>query len=113
MEELDSRFDRSYWLQEPADIIARNLPRYAEAKQTRDSLSIHTEYYPARGATLISVIADDHPGLFSASPGPSAWPGPTSSTHASTPPASARRSTISWCRTRWASRSARKTSSPA
>ncbi len=65
MEELDSRFDRSYWLQEPADIIARNLPRYADAKRSRDSLSIHTEYYPARGATLISVIANDHPGLFS------------------------------------------------
>ncbi|TIX48905.1 [protein-PII] uridylyltransferase [Alteraurantiacibacter aquimixticola] len=62
--ELDSRFDRDYWMAEPADIIAINLPHYAAAKRLEDSLSIHTEYYPARGATLITVMGDDHPGLF-------------------------------------------------
>ncbi|MCL6250148.1 [protein-PII] uridylyltransferase [Altererythrobacter sp. KTW20L] len=64
LKELDDRFDRDYWLQEPADIIAINLPQYAMARDTKNSLSIHTGYYPARGATLISVMGDDHPGLF-------------------------------------------------
>ncbi|MES2700776.1 MAG: [protein-PII] uridylyltransferase [Pseudomonadota bacterium] len=64
LDELDDRFDRNYWLQEPADIIAINLPHYARARDVRDALSIHTEYYPARGATLITVMGDDHPGLF-------------------------------------------------
>jgi [protein-PII] uridylyltransferase len=64
LEELDSRFDRDYWLQEPADIIAINLPQYARAMREKNSLSIHTGYYPARGATLITVMGDDHPGLF-------------------------------------------------
>ena len=64
IDELDDRFDRDYWLQEPADIIAINLPHYAAAQRLGHSLSIHTEYYPARGATLISVTGDDHPGLF-------------------------------------------------
>ncbi len=64
VEELDSRFDRDYWMAEPADIIAINLPHYAAAKRLNHNLSIHTEYYPARGATLITVIGDDHPGLF-------------------------------------------------
>ncbi|MFC3100164.1 [protein-PII] uridylyltransferase [Altererythrobacter lauratis] len=65
LDELDARFDRDYWLQEPADIIAINLPHYAEAMRQKQSLAIHTAYYPARGATLITVMGDDHPGLFS------------------------------------------------
>ena len=64
VEELDSRFDRDYWMTEPSDIIAINLPHYAAAKRLNHSLSIHAEYYPARGATLITVLGDDHPGLF-------------------------------------------------
>ena len=62
--ELEARFDRNYWLQEPADIIAKNLPIYAKARDNNNLLTIHTEYYPARGATLITVMGDDHPGLF-------------------------------------------------
>ncbi|MXO88358.1 [protein-PII] uridylyltransferase [Alteraurantiacibacter aestuarii] len=64
VQELDSRFDRDYWMAEPADIIAINLPHYEAAKRLEHKLSIHAEYYPARGATLITVIGDDHPGLF-------------------------------------------------
>jgi [protein-PII] uridylyltransferase len=64
IEELDARFDDSYWIAEPEDIIALNLNHYAAAKQVQDRLSIHAEVYPARGATLVTVIADDHPGLF-------------------------------------------------
>jgi [protein-PII] uridylyltransferase len=61
---LDDRFDRNYWLQEPADIIAINLRHYAAAKEVAQPLYIHAEYYPARGATLVTVMGDDHPGLF-------------------------------------------------
>ncbi|MBO9498129.1 MAG: [protein-PII] uridylyltransferase [Novosphingobium sp.] len=64
MDELDDRFDDSYWIAEPEDIIALNLAQYAEAKGLETRLSIHCEYYAARGATLVTVIADDHPGLF-------------------------------------------------
>ena len=64
LEELSDRFDDDYWLSEPADIIALNLPHYAAARDARHPLSIHAEYYPARGATLITVLGDDHPGLF-------------------------------------------------
>lgn len=64
MDELNDRFDDSYWIAEPEDIIALNLVHYAAAKALNDRLSIHCEYYAARGATLVTVIGDDHPGLF-------------------------------------------------
>ena len=64
MEELDDRFDDAYWIAEPEDVIALNIPQYAAAKAREDHLSIHAQYYPARGATLVTVIGDDHPGLF-------------------------------------------------
>src|SRR3546814_14805432 len=40
------------------------MPLYAMAKRNEDKLTIHAEYYAARGATLVTVIGDDHPGLF-------------------------------------------------
>ncbi|KQM22107.1 [protein-PII] uridylyltransferase [Novosphingobium sp. Leaf2] len=52
----------AYWIAEPEDVIARNLVQIVASKD--DPLSIFTEYYPARGATLVTVIASDHPGLF-------------------------------------------------
>jgi [protein-PII] uridylyltransferase len=64
VEELDDRFDDAYWIAEPEDIIALNLLHYAAAKQHTTRLTIHCEFYPARGATLVTVIADDHPGIF-------------------------------------------------
>jgi [protein-PII] uridylyltransferase len=64
MEDLDGRFDDAYWIAEPEDIIALNLVNYAAAKTIEGRLSISAQYYPARGATLVTVIADDHPGLF-------------------------------------------------
>ncbi|MEO0462801.1 MAG: [protein-PII] uridylyltransferase [Pseudomonadota bacterium] len=54
----------AYWIAEPEDIIARNLVQYEEANQIEDALSIHCEVDEERGATLVSVIAPDHPGLF-------------------------------------------------
>ncbi|MHA6316281.1 [protein-PII] uridylyltransferase [Altererythrobacter sp. CAU 1778] len=58
------RFYDSYWIAEAEDIIARNLVHFDAAQEAGHSLSIHCEYYAARGATLVTVIADDHPGLF-------------------------------------------------
>ncbi|AZI36210.1 protein-PII uridylyltransferase [Caenibius tardaugens NBRC 16725] len=54
----------AYWIAEPEDIIALNLVQFRAARELDDSLSIHCEYYPARGATLVTVISTDHPGLF-------------------------------------------------
>ncbi|MEO6388198.1 MAG: [protein-PII] uridylyltransferase [Croceibacterium sp.] len=64
LEDLEDRFDDAYWIAEPEDIIALNIPHYAAAKAHDRNLSIHAQYYPARGATLVTVIGDDHPGLF-------------------------------------------------
>ena len=64
IDELQDRFDDAYWIAEPEDIIALNMPIYAAAKRAEDKLSIHAQFYPARGATLVTVIGDDHPGLF-------------------------------------------------
>jgi [protein-PII] uridylyltransferase len=64
LDDLNDRFDDAYWIAEPEDVIALNIPQYAEAKAREDHLSIHAQYYPARGATLVTVIGDDHPGLF-------------------------------------------------
>ncbi len=52
----------AYWIAEPEDIIAMNLRQLARAGHS--SLDIATEYYAARGATLVTVLATDHPGLF-------------------------------------------------
>ena len=52
----------SYWIAEPADIIAMNLTELAKADGA--PLAIATSYDSARAATLVSVFAADHPGLF-------------------------------------------------
>ena len=66
--DLVDRYARSmgdaYWVAEPADIAARNIVHYAAAREAGDKLSIFDQYYEARGATLVTVIASDHPGLF-------------------------------------------------
>ena len=54
----------AYWIAEPEDIIAKNLIQYEEARRLDEQLSIHCEVDEERGATLVSVIAADHPGLF-------------------------------------------------
>lgn len=52
----------AYWIAEPEDIIAMNLQQLDIALD--EPLSVETHYYPARGATLVTVLAADHPGLF-------------------------------------------------
>ncbi|MFB0612164.1 [protein-PII] uridylyltransferase [Aurantiacibacter poecillastricola] len=64
VESLEDRFDDAYWIAEPEDVIAINLPHYEAARQAEHSLSIHAQYYEALCATLVTVIGDDHPGLF-------------------------------------------------
>ena len=59
---LAKLFNDAYWIAEPEDIIAKNLAQLEAAKGA--PLDVHTEYYAARGATLVTVIASDHPGLF-------------------------------------------------
>jgi len=54
----------AYWIAEPEDIIASNLVQYDAAAATEHHLSIHCEVDETRGATRVSVIAADHPGLF-------------------------------------------------
>ncbi len=56
------RFPESYWIAEPDDILVRNAHHVADAGDKL--LSVSAEVYPARGATLITVNAADHAGLF-------------------------------------------------
>ena len=56
------QFNDAYWIAEPDDVIASNLAQLDRAAGR--SLDVQTEYYAARGATLVTVIAADHPGLF-------------------------------------------------
>lgn len=59
---LSRRMPEAYWIAEPDDIIERNM----RLLLTSDSepLAIDACYYSERGATLITVLAADHPGLF-------------------------------------------------
>ena len=56
------QFNDAYWIAEPDDIAALNLIQLDGANGA--PLDVHCEYYAARGATLVTVIAADHPGLF-------------------------------------------------
>lgn len=52
----------AYWIAEPEDIIALNLQQMDRGHG--QPLTVEAHYYPARGATLVTVLAADHPGLF-------------------------------------------------
>lgn len=54
----------AYWIAEPEDIIASNLELYAASRDGASQLSIECALDEGRGATRVSVIAADHPGLF-------------------------------------------------
>ncbi|MDE2435968.1 MAG: [protein-PII] uridylyltransferase, partial [Sphingomonadales bacterium] len=62
VDKLGKQLGDAYWIAEPDDIIAMNLRQFDGAQG--QALDVHTEYYAARGATLVTVIAADHPGLF-------------------------------------------------
>ncbi|WPZ03800.1 [protein-PII] uridylyltransferase [Blastomonas marina] len=52
----------SYWIAEPADVIADNLRALAASDLGAIAISCRPD--PERGATLATVIAPDNPGLF-------------------------------------------------
>jgi [protein-PII] uridylyltransferase len=52
----------AYWIAEPEDIITLNLQQMDSA--LGEPLSVEAQYYPKRGATLVTVLAADHAGLF-------------------------------------------------
>jgi [protein-PII] uridylyltransferase len=56
------RLPDTYWLAEPEDVLVRNA-RLVEAAAGAP-LSIEAQPYPERGATLVTVHAADHPGIF-------------------------------------------------
>ncbi|RDC59020.1 [Protein-PII] uridylyltransferase [Alteripontixanthobacter maritimus] len=64
LETHKAEFPDAYFIAEPEDIIALNIVQYDAARRLDHELSVHCEYYEARGATLVTVIAADHPGLF-------------------------------------------------
>ncbi|MEY4999780.1 MAG: hypothetical protein RIS00_1824, partial [Pseudomonadota bacterium] len=59
---LARRMPEAYWIAEPDDIIERNMRLLLS--NDSEQLAIDACYYPERGATLITVLAADHPGLF-------------------------------------------------
>jgi [protein-PII] uridylyltransferase len=59
---IAKRLPGPYWIAEPTDIIERNI-RLLDSDDG-SGLAIDACYYPERGATLITVLAADHPGLF-------------------------------------------------
>jgi len=63
IETVGKELNPSYWIAEAEDVIAANL-RQIKA-MGKDPLSIATQYYGERGATLVTAMAADHPGLFS------------------------------------------------
>ena len=62
VESVGAQLSDAYWIAEPDDIIGLNLVQMAAARGK--PLDVSTNYYAARGATLVTVIASDHPGLF-------------------------------------------------
>lgn len=64
IEEVGKLLNDAYWIAEPEDIIALNLLQYDAAKQSEEPLSIECTVDEERGATLVSIVAPDHPGLF-------------------------------------------------
>ena len=64
VDSLGALLGDAYWIAEPEDVIASNLTQYDAAQVAGEPLSIHCEVDETRGATRVSVIAQDHPGLF-------------------------------------------------
>jgi len=64
VEQAGRQLDDSYWIAENEEVIARNLQQLHTTREAGEQLSISCEFDEARGATLVTVIAADHPGLF-------------------------------------------------
>jgi [protein-PII] uridylyltransferase len=61
-ERLRKRFPESYWIAEDDDVLVHNAEQLIAAQDME--LSVEAYVYPARGATLVTIIMADHPGLF-------------------------------------------------
>ena len=57
-----ARLPDAYWIAEPEDVLAHNARFVAAAGDV--ALKIDAQVYPERGATLVTIYATDHPGLF-------------------------------------------------
>jgi [protein-PII] uridylyltransferase len=58
------RFPDSYWVAESGEVLERNARLIAAADAEDKVLSIGAEADIQRGATLVTIYAGDHPGLF-------------------------------------------------
>ena len=56
------RLAEPYWVAEPDDVLAHNARLMARAADM--PLAIDAQVYAERGATLVTIYAADHPGLF-------------------------------------------------
>lgn len=56
------RLPEAYWIAEPEDVLEHNARLMDAAGSV--PLSIDAAVYPERGATLVTIYAADHPGLF-------------------------------------------------
>ncbi|QNE32657.1 [protein-PII] uridylyltransferase [Sphingomonas sp. NBWT7] len=56
------RFPEAYWIAEPEDVLLHNARFVARMGEAR--LAIDAQVYAQRGATLVTVYAADHPGIF-------------------------------------------------
>ncbi len=59
---LVRRLPEAYWIAEPDDVLAHNARFLADTGDAQ--LAIDAHVYPGRGATLVTIYAADHPGLF-------------------------------------------------
>ena len=59
---LVRRLPEAYWIAEPEDVLAHNARFLANTGDAQ--LAIDAHVYPGRGATLVTIYAADHPGLF-------------------------------------------------
>jgi len=64
IERIGEQMNDAYWIAENPDVIARNLIQFEAARHLEHELSIHCEIEEERGASHVTVIAPDHPGLF-------------------------------------------------
>jgi [protein-PII] uridylyltransferase len=58
------RMGDAYWISEAGDILVDNARMVAEADRAKQPLAIHAVADTDRGATLVTIYAADHPGLF-------------------------------------------------
>lgn len=59
---LVKKLPESYWVAEPVDVLERNARLIEQAGEAK--LSIDTQPDRERGATLVTIYAADHPGIF-------------------------------------------------